>query len=156
MKKNILLAYLIIVIGCSKNPQELNSICTYENVKLDTTNINLNENDILATWVLHSIVDLSDCSVKNRPEEFPEIVVISFNDSCKISGHTGNEFVGNYFLVENKIKININTLTELGEPEWALNFLNAVKNLDYCFIKESKLFIFFNQSTKVMILFRIL
>ena len=150
----ILFIFSITCICCSTNPEDNNSICTYEDVKLDTTGTILEKSDIIGTWTLRCFVDISDCSVKNEPEGFPTpAVVISFQDSGKVSGHTGPEFTGNYTLSNNNIKISPLLRPELPEPkpEWANMFYKAALTADYAFIEKSKLFIFFNQSSHVMV-----
>jgi len=154
MKILIPFVFSFICIYCSSNPVENNSIYSYEDVKLDTTGTILNENDIMATWALKSFVELSDCSVENEPEGYPTpVVVISFQDSEKVIGHTGADFTGNYTLSNNKIKITPLLRPELPEPkpEWANMFYDATEMTDYAFIEKLKLFIFYNQSSQVMV-----
>lgn len=149
MKKICLFICIIITISCSTDPENK---CMYKNVKLDTTNKTLNKTEIIATWSLQSFVNLSDCSIKNEPENFSTpLVVINFQDSAELKGHTANEFIGNYTISSNKIQLTINSLTEINEPEWALKFLEAAEMTDYAFIENSRLFVFFDQFLKVMI-----
>ncbi|MDZ7724337.1 MAG: hypothetical protein U5R06_16410 [candidate division KSB1 bacterium] len=101
---------------------------------------------------MESFVDLSDCSIANQPDNINVFIVrLKVLDSDSISGNTANEFVGSYSIHNNKIDFNIHSLTEINEPEWAKKFLEAAKNTDYVFIRQSKLFIFYEQSTKVMV-----
>ena len=153
MKKLALFSFVIIVIGCSNDNSNVDSVCTYEGVELDTNQIVvIREQDLVGEWKLQFFVDLLDCSIENEPVNFPRpLVVISFEDSLQLSGHTTNEFYGNYFLVRGKIEMSVSFLTEINENKWTRKFLEAARNTDYIFIEDSKLFIFFNQSSNVMV-----
>lgn len=149
----ILILFGLSFIGiCCSNPVGNNSICSYEDVKLDTTGMVLEKSNLIETWTLQSFVDLTDCSVENEPQDFPApVVVITFQDSGKVVGHTSNEFIGDYTVSNKEIELTIHSLTEINEPKWAMKFLEALKTTDYAFIEKSKLFIFYNQSSQVMV-----
>ncbi|MBC8345267.1 MAG: hypothetical protein ISR82_01405 [Candidatus Marinimicrobia bacterium] len=110
MKVLALFTVVIVVIGCLND----NSVCTYEGVDLDTNQIAVISNQVLAgEWKLISFIDLSDCSVENEPVGGflkPE-VVISFEDSLQLSGHTTNKFYGSYTLLGKKINMSVNSIS---------------------------------------------
>ncbi|MCH8014039.1 MAG: hypothetical protein IH823_04520 [Candidatus Dadabacteria bacterium] len=152
MNKLALLSSIIFAIGCSHNTSQVNSFCTYEGIELDTTNLaQLNENDIIAKWKLQSVIDLSDCSIYKNPLSDFFYIELEFKESKQIGGHTTNEFYGTYILENKEIQISISTITEINEQEWGRKFLNAANNTNFVFIEDTMLFIFFNQSSEVMV-----
>ncbi len=156
MKILALLSVVIVASGCSNNNPNVNSPCTYEGVEIDTNKIAvISYQALLGEWTLKSFIDLSDCSIENEPDSINSLpirsVVIRFEDSIHVSGHTNNEFYGNYSLVGKKIEMSVNSLTEINEHKWTKKFLEAAPNTEYIFIEDSKLFIFFYQTSKVMV-----
>ncbi len=158
--KNIVLKLLTMFlfiglpqISCSDSTSNPKPVCTYEDIELNTSNLGmLKQTDIIGEWILRSFINLTNCNIENEPEEFPRhAVIISFDDSNQVSGHTSNEFYGYYALTNNEIRLDIRSETEINEPKWAIKFLKATNNMDYASIKNSKLFVFFNESSEVMV-----
>lgn len=148
----MLFPFVIVAIGCSDHTSNVNSPFTYEGVELDTNQIvEISEQDLLGEWKLQSFIDLSDYSIYKNPEPEVFYIELEFKESNQIRGHTTNEFYGTYILEDKKIKMSISTITEINDLEWGRKFLNATSNTDYIFIEGSNLFIFFNQSSEVMV-----
>lgn len=152
---NLFILLIFILGSCSIEPLENNN-CVYEGVKLKTTNINFNESYIIGTWNLECFIDLVDCTIENEPDNSSNPnVIINFKKPGKISGHTNNKFIGSYSIFGGKLKLSINPLTEINENNWTKKFLEAEKITDYVFVDNLKLFVFFNESTKVMVFTKI-
>jgi len=80
-------------------------------------------------------------------------VVINFLNFTNVSGHSlGNSIIhGEYVITQNSIKFIDLLMTAVGEPEWGSKFLYALYDTDLIKIENNILFLFYNQSKKVML-----
>jgi hypothetical protein len=116
------------------------------------------EGDVLHTellsgkWELVKYVDIVNSSIEERPNDIAKSVEINFISSDSIAARSlANDINGNYLLHSNCIQFYNLITTLVFEPSWGSNFIDALYNTDLIKIKEDKLCIYYNQSSKVML-----
>ena len=115
---------------------------------------------LLGEWELFKYVNLQTSSVTTKPDSVRRYCSINFIDDTHITGRIlSNRIVeGEYALRSDSIKFFNTSETligyEFGEPEWGTEFRVALHRSDLIKIEKDILFLFYDQSEKVMLLNR--
>jgi hypothetical protein len=131
----------------------LNNSCECDSqIEITLPTISIDKELLIGKWKLCKYVDLQTSSFITKPDDITESVVINFLDFTNVSGHSlANSIEGMYELTSNSIKFIDLEVTLVGEPEWGSKFLYALYDTDLIKIENNILFLFYNQSKKVML-----
>lgn len=117
--------------------------CMLETICLDTTSYqNINKEEIICEWSLIKYINLSDCSIEEKPDYLSESVLINFFDNYSVSGATpSNEFTAKFIINDNQLTVKDIISTEVNEPDWGIRFWESIYYVNYVAIFDKTLII---------------
>ena len=132
--------------------QDTTLYAKWEENTLDSPSDALDNELLIGKWELYKLVDLQTPSFMTKPDKAAK-VVIHFLDFSTFTAHSVNTFKGKYTLSSDSIRfIHVEqTLIYMLSNEWERYFGSALGSTDLIKIKNGRLFIFYDQSEKVMV-----
>ena len=135
------------------NENDINNPCECDSpIEITLPIAPVDKDSLIGKWELCKYVNLQTSSFTVKPNNITKSVVINFLDFTNVSGNSlANSMKGEYTLISNSIKFIDLEWTLVNEPEWGTEFVYALYSTDSVKIEKNTLFLFYNQSKKVML-----